>query len=368
MNDDSIDRASAQMPDVTDEQISVYRDLFVSRLSPFFVQRDYGKYFRVDRCINDGHIRAHLRGSITLGLLVGEDSTTKFALVDIDRGSPDAVTPVWRGFDALGISTITMFSGRKGFHVIVLFDKMTPLAKARSVVRLASGDHEVWPKQSRIVPGQLGNCIKGPFGVHRVTGKRCVAVNRRFEYVEDHWSLIRDLPRTSAEAVLARVPSLSQGHAPRKSASAFVGPATMKPCLARELAHGTEIGRRNEVGFALATELRRLGYAEEKAVDVLGSWNARNRPPLPQREVEGLCVSAYARSRSYEYGCAPDGRLRQFVQCVGTENCAYYQAMMHKSTSGKRAPAGVQVELLDSTRPCVANCGTLSSQSVRGEI
>lgn len=306
---------------ITDEQVASFTATFVLRKAPFLVQQRNGSYSRIDRTLNSGHVRAHLGGSITLALLPGEDSRTSFAVVDIDRASPDAVVPVWRQCDVLGLEVLTVYSGRKGFHVFAFFNEATPLAQAQDIVRLVAGTNEVWPRQRFIRQGACGNAIKAPFGVHRVTGNWCMAVNRGFEAIDDPWSILHTIRRADAAAVLAKV---SASRPENAVAGAFVArdlPGQMRPCLDREWRRGTEMGKRNEVGFALAAEFRRIGLSEDEARDRLDQWNQRSRPPLSSREVGLVCRSAYAAARPYVFACSPHGALRRLVSCDRDGGC-----------------------------------------------
>lgn len=73
------------------------------------------------------------------------------------------------------------FSGGKGYHFWFLFSRPVPAAAARRLLNglagAVSGDLtafslEVFPKQDRLSGKGLGNLVKLPLGVHRMSGRR----------------------------------------------------------------------------------------------------------------------------------------------------------------------------------------------------
>lgn len=145
--------------------------------------------------------RRHLMGIYTVGIYpVRMDNTVLFAALDLDVNS--GVKPssdegrafadrLHRAHHAallamdcaasMGLPTLLEDSGHKGRHVWLLFAQPVPAAAARRLGLLiaqaipSAGPDvtvEVFPKQSRVGQGGLGNLIKLPLGVHRLTGRR----------------------------------------------------------------------------------------------------------------------------------------------------------------------------------------------------
>jgi hypothetical protein len=152
--------------------------------------------------------RQHLLGAVTVGVYpVRLDQTTPILAFDLDVASfalaqsrgdvraraawlAQAHRAAFALVDAcagLGIPALVEDSGHKGRHVWVLFSEPLPTAGVRRL-----GDHlraqvgalgaaitlETFPKQSRVPPGKVGNLIKLPLGVHRVTGRPCPLLDR----------------------------------------------------------------------------------------------------------------------------------------------------------------------------------------------
>lgn len=116
--------------------------------------------------------------------------------------------------------------------------------------------------------------------------------------------------------------------------------ASMKPCLRLILEEGVERGQRNEIGFVIASELRRIGHSEQACLEILTRWNQKNLPPLNPREIASTCLSAYRPTEPYQYGCNPDCALHRFLQevCVGRSKCSYYLQVMKTLQAKKRNP------------------------------
>ena len=185
-------------------------------------------------------------------------------------------------------------------------------------------------------PKGPGRCTKAPFGVHRKTMEWCVAVDDGFEEIEDWPRLLRETPRVNADKVLAEE-YLRMREIRNTSSSRFSGSdGDMKLCLEEVLETGTSEGARNEVGFALASETRRMSMTEDEALAALERWNEKNKPPLGRREVEWIVRSAYRRAEPCEFGCNPNGALRRLVDCPGRSNCTYYRKLMQRVRDSQR--------------------------------
>lgn len=84
-----------------------------------------------------------------------------------------------------------------------------------------------------------------------------------------------------------------------KTLKGYRGPSP--PCI-RALLDGVDEGIRNETAIRLASYLLNFrGLSQSKALAKLKAWNSRNRPPLPQKELENVLKSA--QTHGYVYGC-----------------------------------------------------------------
>jgi len=111
------------------------------------------------------------------------------------------------------------------------------------------------------------------------------------------------------------------------------------------LLEGTREGHRNQVGYIIATELRRLGVSTWPARTILMAlWNPRNGPPLDEREIETILEPAY-RGPKRTFGCRPEGGMRRTLDCLGRENCLCAKMLalglrLPSSFFGEAAPKG----------------------------
>lgn len=62
-------------------------------------------------------------------------------------------------------------------------------------------------------------------------------------------------------------------------------------------------GGRNNAAIRLASAFRLAGYGRDETAALLRDWAARQRRPLPARELDAVTDSAYARPYPYTYGC-----------------------------------------------------------------
>lgn len=152
-------------------------------------------------------IRNHIIGNLTLGVYqLREDNTVCFLAFDIDiakamlssyLSSPSTkerldkslislTSKIALRLDELGLKSYIEYSGFKGYHVWVLFNKPISALRVREfglslIDSLGSMPSEVsielFPKQAYIKSEGLGNLIKLPLGIHKRTGKRSVFVN-----------------------------------------------------------------------------------------------------------------------------------------------------------------------------------------------
>lgn len=193
---DIIDAIIARLFSRTD----CYARACLSKNRPIYLPSYYSDastpLLQVDRDV----IQSHLRAESTVGSYVLNQDRCKFAVIDVDVYEGDPLQVGWavaqevRGsLVSLGVpsqSILMEFSGRKGWHVWVLFEELTKASSVRRVLKAAvqgagftlageataersgfGGHLELFPKADD-ASGAFGNLIKLPFGVHKVTGAR----------------------------------------------------------------------------------------------------------------------------------------------------------------------------------------------------
>ncbi|MGJ8455806.1 CRISPR-associated primase-polymerase type A1 [Pseudothermotoga sp. U03pept] len=201
--------------------VKQFMNLFTGREDVFAVQSDEG-YYPVRRPMTEKDVLEHLNGEKTLGVYVlRSDNCLKFAAFDVDL-KKDALHEDWQSIFKLckektvelcerlrleNIKYYVEFSGNKGFHVWIFFNRWLQAYKVRYILKKVVDELElsekisveVFPKQADH-GGGLGNLIKLPLGVHRKTLNRCVFVGEDFEPVENQYDfLLKIEPNDSDE-------------------------------------------------------------------------------------------------------------------------------------------------------------------------
>lgn len=189
-----------------EELISRYLDLFAGREDCFarqWADKAEGKqgYVPVRRAMEPADVEEHLKGRKTYGIyLLRSDATVTAAVIDADlskrfragRWTGEEKALVRRERDYLitrireisgeaGLRPLLEFSGGKGYHFWYFFEAPLKAGDAKACLESVTGpiakdfsafNLEVFPKQAELTGKGMGNLVKLPLGVHRVTGKR----------------------------------------------------------------------------------------------------------------------------------------------------------------------------------------------------
>ncbi len=188
------------------EAIGRFLELFSGREDCFarqWADKSEGKqgYVPVRRPMMETDVEEHVSGKKTYGIyLLRSDSTVKVAVIDVDivqkfrtsklRGEDVALIKRERSYlfsrivelsQEAGLEPVAEFSGSKGYHFWYFFKKPVDAgvvrARLKQITSLLQKDltafHlELFPKQDKVSGKGLGNLVKLPLGIHRLTGKR----------------------------------------------------------------------------------------------------------------------------------------------------------------------------------------------------
>jgi hypothetical protein len=248
----------------------------------YAVQRDDGQWTPVREPLTPAVIASHRRGELTVGTyIVNPPDQARTLVFDIDdpkEAEQDRMlNTLCKLLVKLDVQYGVEFSGRKGYHVWVLSDDYMP---AEVLYRLGRGIRaeagfpklEVFPKQTTV--RDMGNLVKLPGGVHRVTGKA-----NDFVGAVPKTNTVEDLGLLAAKYPELRVRS----DAPD---------AIEYPCV-YEIQVGAEEGGRNVHLFHLATMLRRWSLTDENVAHIVYAANEKSNPgPLEEWEVERILESS----------------------------------------------------------------------------
>jgi len=150
---------------------------FVQRWDLYARQLADGRYICMHETLNVGHLFAHLRGEITLGLYcLNQKNKARFIVLDAD----DEVS--YKSLLQINSSLISdhipsyLETSRRGGHLWLFFENAVSGQTARNFGLSILAKHnsegvELFPKQDHLSHGP-GSLIRCPFGIHRMTGTR----------------------------------------------------------------------------------------------------------------------------------------------------------------------------------------------------
>ncbi len=157
-------------------------------------------YVPVRHAMDINDIEDHLHGKKTYGIyLLNSDSMVNLGVIDADiissfrtgklsndkkkiikREKLYLISRIKEASHSLNLNPVVEFSGYKGYHFWYFFAEPVEAARVKSILKniadpidhdLMSFDLEVFPKQDSLTGKGLGNLVKLPLGIHRVTRK-----------------------------------------------------------------------------------------------------------------------------------------------------------------------------------------------------
>lgn len=249
----------------------------------YAVQNPDGTYAPVRKPLDDEVLAQHLTEVMTVGTYVNLGDKARFVCWDVDEDSIEKVHALRAAAVELGAlerSLSIEYSGKKGYHLWLLLqdyitaDELRRFGKA--VCAMAGVECEVNPKQSEV--RDLGNLVKLPGSVHRVTGKAN-------DFLDSP-----PLPMPVSVWAEKVVPNLPVQIAAQRSSR---GRADNRfPCLESIQQEGVSEGGRNIQLFHLATMFRRHGATDETVELVLRNVNEKCEPPVDELELQAIVESS----------------------------------------------------------------------------
>jgi len=302
------------------EKIALFRSLFRGLTHVYGMYNpESGCQFQVKRPVTEQVIFDHLCGKHHFGVYLLNGRCTAATVADFDDPEPFPVFEFTSAAKHYGLETYVEVSKSKGFHVWIFFDSAgIPAAKARIVMKhilseIEAPDVEIFPKQDQL-NGLVtsGNYILAPlFGQLVPHGKTVFVDPATLAPYPDQWRFLSGIKRVP-ESVLDDIIALNtlDQAAPATSNTSDSDSSTrnifgLPPCAQRMLANGVEEFQRVSC-FRLAVHLKRIGFPQKMAVDVLKRWALQNKPRGKKRRItekEIVDQIFYAYSKSYlSYG------------------------------------------------------------------
>ncbi len=165
-------------------------------------------------------LRRHLEGEITIALYAINPATQGCKWIAIDADYKNALEDLLKLNYYLGRDKVhgALEKSRRGGHLWVFFETPQPARSCRTYVydlalrlgvpvkggSLPEGI-EIFPKHDRLKPGEFGNAIRGPLGVHRGANRRYWFYGADYE-VEKQMAYLKQVPKVSGaqlEALIA---------------------------------------------------------------------------------------------------------------------------------------------------------------------
>ena len=251
--------------------LAIFRQRFIQRDDCYPVQyaNNGGGYTVIREKLTDGVLLDHLKGNKTIGLYGSPDSRAKWLCIDIDNLDELAVREVENHIRRFNIPYLTEFSGNKGYHVWIFFDRFYPNRIARALASAFAFNNEVFPKQNYIGEGKLGNLVKAPLGKHQVTGNWCLFLDKDLRPEKDQYGVLAGIQPIDPITIIRKsMPGIWQRLTAKTHNNGNFNPAKLpiiKDCVKLALFQGTNKGTRNQIGHIIASELRNAGINKEQS-------------------------------------------------------------------------------------------------------
>ena len=316
------------MPAPSPQELAPLLQSFLGRTDSYAIQKEDGDYVGVKRKLTDALLLAHCKGQVTISAYTTNDiGNTPISMVDLDSKEPAAKELAIFIQDWLAHFNIPCFlegSGKKGYHVWVVYKCFVPAAKAKWLLKIPVLE---WQKETGIIvvpqaPGEKpafgvefnpkktepatlekpGNCVKLPWGLHQVSKKRTCFLNGTLTPLED-WGLqafqeSRRITEADLDAILVEFPlppppPRAEGERPPTGYGL--------PCFAKMM-EACPPHFRHVACFRMAVQMFRQGLSADRALDILLEWDTHNEPPHGREDIDAAVKSAY--TGQYKLGCA----------------------------------------------------------------
>lgn len=284
----------------------------------------------------------HLSGKRPMGVYpLLDDATCWWAVVDVDdpeapeqdRATAEAIRDALRALDLVGVMER---SRSKGWHVWIFFSRPAPAHRVRRLLRsiaerCGKPRLEIFPKQDRLEPGQVGNYVRLPYPGGRVAdgGHRAVWNGSGPLSIEEFLSEAGDW-RNDPEDLDAALEAYGLPLDPpaeraRRSLPVLNG-ADFLPCALKFLEVGAETGRIDVSLFTFAKHCHRIGKTEDEAMALLEHASQLCDWPYPEPWLRKKLASAYAGKAGDGYvslGC--EEPLWADGLCPGRNQCPVHE-------------------------------------------
>ena len=325
---DRLVRLEIQRQEATREAVAkTLFDLFVVRSDTYAVQREDKSYARLDKPLTIELLKEHLEGNITIGTYnLDKKNRVKWLCFDVDSEAVQKPKEIAlliyqkcrEGFSHRAVFLEASRYDEPSYHVWVVFQPeisafVAKFLGERILEKCNNPNIELFPKQIRLDKEGFGNLMKIPLGLHQQSKKWSYILNPNFERLPIE-SIFEIEGCSLLDREIAEIKRITEREKPsywfeRKAEEKEPYKGEAPPCICAIL-KGIEEGIRNESAIRLACFWLNFCKIEPpKALTSLREWNAKNKPPLEDRELEIVVQSALR--GGYNYGC-DDPILKEF--------------------------------------------------------
>ena len=267
-------------------------------------QKEEGKSFTVKEAVTVQNYQTHLEGTEGLGIVpINNQSKCRFFVIDVDDYSGGVMKLVDKIYSN-GFPLIPFQSKSKGLHIYGFLDGFYPADK---VVEIAQeflpvlGLHhniEIFPKQTKLSTGQVGNWINLPyFSAEKGHQALILADGSLMPFMEFVYTL--DSSKHSLESYAEFLSEVQLSDAP--------------PCL-QSIFYDKDTKYRNEFLFSMCRYLKsKDGDDFEFSIHKFNNELSR---PVPGNELTALINSH--KKKDYSYRCNQE----PIVSCCNKRLCA----------------------------------------------
>lgn len=248
--------------------------------------------------LSDKMIVNHLCGKYAIAVYAGSE-TSKFITMDVDVGDPSVVKQVIEAIEETGIPRTYVhvsFSGRKGYHVDILFDQLVKTVQLRKLYEHILFMTGIGRRIVEFRPSSA-QAVKLPLAIHMATGKRGWYMERdtlepieNMEYVFD----IHPFPAYRLNELIKELPDHE-----------VKGDIKRPPAAPNCFEYGdvlTEAGSRHDIMVRMAVACHYAGDSEEVCRNELEAWYwyqdqelIKSSTAEVMRDIDGIVAWAYSK-------------------------------------------------------------------------
>jgi len=263
---------------------------------------EIGDYYPIRKPITVKVYDKHFNKEITAGIyVVDENDKCSFTAIDLDDKNIDYLNSILSACNQIGLTENNLlieFSGSKGYHVFIPFQRRILAKKARALgliikeLSKIGSLVEVFPKQTTTNKKKgFGNLIKLPLGKHKVSRKSSYFMDTSFNRVPVDKINVTKVTQEKVDQIIKQYSYIL----PDETTTKKTGESLL--CI-KEMSKGVKKGYRDNSAFTLAAYFKQngdpIGQTKEDCTRHLLEWNKKNNPPMPHHIIIDKIESVYS--------------------------------------------------------------------------